>query len=115
MYSPLTRSAFVKLPNELENSEKGLINIKNYDNKCFLWCHIRNLNLMSKNPQRITKDKNWLVVSIMIELNFLFQEKISVKLKNKPTFALMCFVLKMDWLTQFMNQAKNSVIAWISC
>ena len=23
---------------------KGLINIKNNDNKCFLWCHIRHEN-----------------------------------------------------------------------
>ena len=45
---------------------------------------------MSKNPQRIAKeDKNWLVVSIMKELNFLFQENITVKLKNKTIFVLI--------------------------
>ena len=49
-------STFVELPNKLKNSKKGLINIKNNDNKCFLWCHVRHLNLMSKNPQRITKE-----------------------------------------------------------
>ena len=98
MYSPLAGSIFVELPDKLKNSKKGLINIKNYDNKCFLFCHIRNLNLMSKSPQRITKEdkKNWLVASIMKELNFLFQEKITVKLKNKTIFVLMCFVIKMD-------------------
>ena len=38
---------------------KGLINIKNNDNKYFLWCHIRHLNLVKTNPERITKeDKN---------------------------------------------------------
>ena len=38
---------------------KGLINIKNNDNKCFLWCHIRNLNLVKTHPERIIKeDKN---------------------------------------------------------
>ena len=38
---------------------KGLINIKNNDNKCFLWCHIRHLNLLDTDPERITKaDKN---------------------------------------------------------
>ena len=38
---------------------KGLINIKNNDNKCFLWCHIRHLNLVKTHPERITKeDKN---------------------------------------------------------
>ena len=38
---------------------KGLINIKNKDNKCFFWCHIRHLNLLKIHPERITKaDKN---------------------------------------------------------
>ena len=51
MYSPLIGSSFVKLLNELKNSKKGLINIKNNDNKCFLWCHIRHLNLIKKHPK----------------------------------------------------------------
>ena len=34
---------------------KGLINIKNNDNKCFLWCHIRHLNPLKIHPERITK------------------------------------------------------------
>ena len=50
---------------------------------------------MSENPQRITKE-DWLVVSIMKELTFLFQEKVTVKLKNKAIFVLMCFVMKID-------------------
>ena len=32
---------------------KGLINLKNEDNKCFLWCHVRHLNPQKKNPQRV--------------------------------------------------------------
>ena len=34
---------------------KGLINIKNSDNKSFLWCHIRHLNPLKIHPQRIPK------------------------------------------------------------
>ena len=34
---------------------KGLINIKNNDKKCFLWCNIRYLNPLNKNPQGITQ------------------------------------------------------------
>ena len=49
-------SSFVELPNKLKNSKKGLINIKNNDNKCFLWCHVRHLNLMKKHPERIKKE-----------------------------------------------------------
>ena len=39
-------SSFVELPNELNNSNKALINIKNNDNKCFLWCHVRHFNVI---------------------------------------------------------------------
>ena len=40
MYSPYIESSFVELLNELKNPKKGLINIKNNDNKRFLWCHV---------------------------------------------------------------------------
>ena len=43
------------MPSKLQHSMKGLLNIQNDDNKCFLWCHIRHLNLTDKNPQRIAK------------------------------------------------------------
>ena len=77
---------------------KGLINIKNNDNKCFLWCHIRHLNLVERHPEGITKeDKNMVDdLKIMKELNFLFQKKITAELKNKMIFVLMCFIIKMD-------------------
>ena len=41
---PLSRSPYIKLPVELKNPKKGQINIKNNDQKGFLWCHIRHLN-----------------------------------------------------------------------
>ena len=34
---------------------KGFINIKNNDNKCFLWCHIKYLNQSKINPETIKK------------------------------------------------------------
>ena len=77
-YSPLFGSTYIELPDELKNSRKGLINIQNNDNICFLWCHVRHLNLNDENPQRITKIKNWLVNLIMSGLIFLFQRKIIV-------------------------------------
>ena len=43
-YLPLSGSIYIKLPDELNHPMKGLINIKNNDNKCFLWCHVRHLN-----------------------------------------------------------------------
>ena len=77
IYSPLAGSSYIELPNKLRNSRKGLINIKNNDSKCFLWCHIRHLNLLKIHPERITKaGKKLLVILIMKVLNFLFLKKI---------------------------------------
>ena len=60
-YQPMKGSSYIKLPQELINSSKGLINMKNEDNECFRWCHIRHLNPQDKDPQRIKKsDKEYI-------------------------------------------------------
>ena len=60
-YQPMNGSSYIKLPEELNNPKKGLINLKNNDNECFRWCHIRYLNPQDKNPQRINKsDKEFI-------------------------------------------------------
>ena len=43
-YQPLRGGSYLELPKELRNSKKGLINLKNEDNECFRWCHVRHLN-----------------------------------------------------------------------
>ena len=55
IYNPLKGSSYIELPKELRHSAKGLINMKNKDNECFRWCHIRHLNPQDKDPQRIKK------------------------------------------------------------
>ena len=55
-YLPLRGNSYIQLPKELQHHKKGLINLQNRDDKCFLWCHNRYLNPCKKNPQRITKD-----------------------------------------------------------
>ena len=60
-YQPMKGSSYIELPQELRNSGKGLINMKNEDNECFRCCHIRHLNPQDKNPQRIKKsDKEYI-------------------------------------------------------
>ena len=54
-YTPLHGSSYIELPTELKNPKKGLINIKNKDDECLRWCHIRHSNPQEKNPQRINK------------------------------------------------------------
>ena len=55
---PLSGSSYVKLPTKLRSPKKGLINIKNNDQNCFLWCHVTHNNPVKIHPERITsKDK----------------------------------------------------------
>ena len=65
-YLSLSGSTYIKLPKELNHPMKGLIYIKNNDNKCFLWCHVRHLNLdggklcrITKKDREIAKDLNY--------------------------------------------------------
>ena len=51
-YNPLRGETWIPLPKELAN-KKAIINMKNKDNKCFLWCVLRALNPCEKDPQRI--------------------------------------------------------------
>ena len=55
IFSPLSGSKYIELPRRLKNSMKDLINIKNNDNKRFIWCHIKHLNPLERHPERITK------------------------------------------------------------
>ena len=52
-YRPLSGSSYMDLPVELRSLRKGLINTKNKDKKCFLWCHARHINPSKEHPERI--------------------------------------------------------------
>ena len=54
-YDPLRGETWVPLPKELAN-KKAIINMKNKDNKCFLWCVLRALNPKDSKPERIDKE-----------------------------------------------------------
>ena len=43
-YRPLSGSSFMKLPVQLRSLRKVLMNIKNNDPKCFIWCRVRHIN-----------------------------------------------------------------------
>ena len=52
IWDPLKASSYIKLPKELKN-KKALINMKNKDNKCFMWCVLRALNPKKEHLERI--------------------------------------------------------------
>ena len=51
-WNPLNASSYMELPTYLKN-KKAIINMKNQDDKCFLWCVLRVLNPVEKNKERI--------------------------------------------------------------
>ena len=54
----MSGSSYLKFPTELRSLKKGLINIKINDQKSFLCCHVRHINPVKINLERITqKDK----------------------------------------------------------
>ena len=63
-YDPLAGSSYIQLPPELNNPKKGLINIKNKDNECFIWCHIRFINPTDSHPERIKKQDKKIVSTL---------------------------------------------------
>jgi len=55
-YNPLRRKSYIPVPQTLAN-KKAIINVKNKDNKCFLWSILAALHPADKDPQRVSKYK----------------------------------------------------------
>ena len=58
---------------------KGLINLKNKDHKCFMWCHVRLNNPTNRYPERINKQDE----KIAANLNYLDIDPVRHKLLRK--------------------------------
>ena len=52
-YEPLLGGSYILLQKALNNSMKGLINLKKKDDECFKWCLVRLINLTNSHPERI--------------------------------------------------------------
>ena len=79
---------------ELRSPRKELINIKNNDQKCFLWCHVRQINPSKEHPERIKKiDKRLASVLNYNGIGFPVQEKDFSKTEVKNNICINIFVL----------------------
>ena len=74
-YRPLSGSSYISLPVELRSPRKGPINIKNKDQKCFLWCHVRHINPSKEHPERIRKVDKKLVKHITYQEEITEEDK----------------------------------------
>ena len=97
-YKPLNGSSYIELPIELQNPAKGLINIKNKEDKCFRWCHIRHLNLQKTNPQRIKRvDKQFIEGLDHTNIEFPVSQRQYNKIEKQNDISeSTCLVMKKD-------------------
>ena len=91
-YNPLRGETWIPLPKELAN-KKAIINMKNIENRCFLWCILRALNPKDSHPERLDKD-------LMNKENTLNMEGIEYPVslkdinkfeKQNPTISIIVF------------------------
>ena len=54
-WDPINAGSYIDLPPALKN-KNAIINMKNQDEKCFMWCVLRALNPKDKNAERVDKD-----------------------------------------------------------
>ena len=84
----------MKLPAELKSLKKGLINIKNNDQKCFLWCYVRHINPVKIHPEIITREDKKLANDLDYDkVGFPVQEKDFSKIKTKNSICISEFFL----------------------
>ena len=84
--------SYMDLPVELKSPRKGLINIKNKDQKCYLGCHVRHTKSFKKYPEGILK--NWQKIAEKLdydETEFLVQEKYFSKIEVKNNIYISVF------------------------
>ena len=112
-YRLLSGNFYIKLPVELKSPEKGLINIKNNDQKCFLWCHVRHINPVKIHPERITREDKKLVNSLNYDgVGFPVREKdfSKIETKNNICINVYCYENKLTFPIYFSDQKfENSM------
>ena len=92
LYKPLNGSSYIELPTKLRNSKKGLINMKNEDEECLRWCHIRHLNPQIKYPERIKKEDKKMIDELNFDgIDFPLSQKHYNKVKKQNSIRINVF------------------------
>ena len=114
-YVPLRGSSYLPLPEELRNSRKGLINIKNNDNECSRWCHIRHLNPLKNHNERITtRDKELVKTLDYGRVTFPVSIKDMKKIEKQNKININVLEIQTEILILSESLLKNMMIIW-SC
>ena len=90
-----------------------MINIKNNDQKCFLWCHVRHVNPVKIHPERITREEKGLVNDLNYDrFGFPVWEKdfSKIEIKNSICINVFCYENKLAFPIYLLDQKfKNSM------
>ena len=115
-YRPLSGSSYIDLPIKLKHPRKGLINIRNNDQKYFLWCHVRHINPLKEHPGKIIEvDKKNAKELNYDGIEFPVQEKDFSMIEAKNNICINVFGYEMGWFFQFIFLIKNLKTLWICC
>ena len=112
-YNPLPCSSYAKLPIDLDDPRKGLINIENIDDddddKCFKWCLVRYLYPADHHQARITKankdfekEPDFKVITFPVKIRDIH------RIEKKNSFAISVFGYESKLKIQSIYQ-KNAV------
>ena len=97
----------------IKNFKKGLINIKNNGQKCFLLCHVRRINPGKIHPERITWEDKKLANDLDYDrVKFPVQEKDFSKTekKNNISVNVFCYENRLTFPSHISNQKfENSM------
>ena len=113
IYLPLSGSTYVKLSKELNHPMKELINVKNNDNKCFLWCHVRHLNMRGVKLCRITKKDREIAESLNYSgVGFPVSKKdyCKISVMNKININVFCYENKTIYPVYLSDQCFNDTL-----
>ena len=106
-YRPLSGSSYIKLPVELRSSKRGLINIKNNDQKYFLCCRVRHINPVKIHPERITQKDKESVNDLdyrKIKFPVLKKDFDKIEIKNSICINVFCNEIKVTFLIYILDQ-----------
>ena len=105
-----------KLPAELRSSKKGLINIKDNDQKCFLWCHVSHINPVKTHPKRIRQTDKELANDLDYDgVKLPVREKYfkKVERKNNICINVFCYENKLVFPIHISDQKfENPIDLW---
>ena len=123
---PLSGISYISLPVELRSPKKGLINIKNKDQKCSLSYHVRHINPSKEHPGKVRKvdkklvkyitnpdeiteeDKELISDTDYDEIEFSVQEKDFRKIEVKKNICINVFGYENELVFAIYVSDQNS-------